>query len=443
MRYLATLTLLLSLCLSLGAQEDWNDAALTERGKSVLQNLKETKGGEIYHIMSQQMKAALDEPKLNSIWVSLLMQLGDFKQDSEWEIKPAAGMKTVLARLDFEKGALQYVATFTTKGILSGLFFSPLNEKKKERITPEQSAYFTEKEISIRTGNFTLPGLLTLPNKQNTNTPCVILVHGSGPQDMNETANDIRPFRDLAHGLAKEGIAVIRYNKRTYVYGNQSATDPEGITLNAEVTDDVRSAIQLACTTKGIDPKRIFVIGHSLGAMLAPMIATENPQLKGIVMMAGNAGALEDILIDQLTYIHKLGVQGDLSELIKEIGKQVANLKKIDTPAFDASIPLPLNVPAIYWKQLMQYDQQQTAAALSTPMLLLNGEGDYQVPMSEFEKWKSALKRKKNASFISYPGLGHFFTAASPQPSPKDYDTPGNIPDYVIQDIAKWINKQK
>ena len=141
-----------------------------------------------------------------------------------------------------------------------------------------------------------LPGLLTIP-RNTTSFPIVILVHGSGPNDRDETIGPNKPLRDLAFGLASFGIASIRYDKRTLVYGEKIVSEGLKINLETEVLIDVTSAIRLAKSIDGV--RDIYIIGHSLGSMLSPKIASENNDVAGIVMMAGNARPLEDLIIEQ------------------------------------------------------------------------------------------------------------------------------------------------
>lgn len=118
---------------------------------------------------------------------------------------------------------------------------------------------------------YKLPGRFTFP-KEGKNFPIVILVHGSGPHDMDETIGPNKPFKDLAEGLASKGVATLRYYKRTKRYPNEVMKEPE-INIYNEVVDDALEAIKLAAAHDKLDEKKLFVLGHSLGGMLAPKIA--------------------------------------------------------------------------------------------------------------------------------------------------------------------------
>src|SRR5262249_23144105 len=140
--------------------------------------------------------------------------------------------------------------------------------------------------------------------------PAVVLVHGSGPNDRDETILGNKPFRDLAGGLASQGIAVLRYEKRTRAHAAKLAVKTP--TLDEEVTDDAVAAGKLLRRTKDVDPKRVFVLGHSLGATMAPRIGERDPDIAGLIVLAGATRPLEDLILEQVSYAFSL--RGEPSE---------------------------------------------------------------------------------------------------------------------------------
>src|SRR5205085_5456531 len=165
--------------------------------------------------------------------------------------------------------------------------------KAPSYVNPES---FTEKQVKVGKGEWELPATLTIP-KGDGPFPALVLVHGSGPHDRDETIGPNKPFRDLAEGLASRGVAVLRYDKRSLV-------SPLGIrTVNEEVVEDAKAAIELLSAEPRIDRRRIIVLGHSLGGTLAPRIAAEDPRTAGIVILAGAARPFEDLLVEQLRYL--------------------------------------------------------------------------------------------------------------------------------------------
>jgi hypothetical protein len=214
------------------------------------------------------------------------------------------------------------------------------------------------------------------------------------------------------------------------------------MTVKDETIDDAIAAVDLLRRTKGIDVNRIFVLGHSLGGMLAPRIGERDPGLAGLVILAGATRPLEDILVEQTTYLAPLSnlSQEKQQAQIEEIEKQRDRVKKL-TKADSLSALMYFAAPASYWLDLQGYDPPRLARSLKMPMLILQGERDYQVTMKDYEGWTNELRPNSNVTFKTYPKLNHLFLAGEGKSMPAEYGKAGHIPDEVINDIARWIKK--
>ncbi len=168
---------------------------------------------------------------------------------------------------------------------------------------------FTESEVTVGSGEWALPGTLSMPVGEGP-FPAVVLVHGSGPNNRDEGFGPVSPFKDLAWGLASRGIAVLRYDKRTLVYQAELAAGGGDLTIEDETIDDAAAAVELLLNTEGIDPQAVFVLGHSLGGMVIPRIAAAAPDARGFIVLAGPARPMEDLILEQTEYI--LGLDGEL-----------------------------------------------------------------------------------------------------------------------------------
>lgn len=281
-----------------------------------------------------------------------------------------------------------------------------------------------------------MAGILTIP-KGVTNYPVVILVHGSGPADMDETVGPNKPFKDLAIGLAAKGVATIRYVKRTMVYPSLFT---KTFTVKEEVLDDALAAIALARTMPGVNKSQIYLLGHSLGGMLAPRIATLAPDLTGIILVAAPARKLSDIVAEQNKYLYV--TSGDTSSALRLQYQETANeidrsrLLKLGDIAPDSVI---LSAPASYWVDLNVYDQLVSAKKLTKRILVIQGENDFQVSVQDFNIWKSTLSNNKNVSFKLYPDLNHLLSSQKQKGNGMQYRTPANVSPVLINDIAVWI----
>lgn len=303
----------------------------------------------------------------------------------------------------------------------------------------DPSAY-TERDVTVQTGRWEMGGTLFVPTSDEL-VPAVVIVHGSGPSDRDGTVNGVnKPYRDLAQGLASNGIAVLRYDKRTFVYGVDSADDITQLTMNDETIDDVLSAIALLRTMPEIDPARIYVVGHSMGGMVAPRIAEHDGQLAGIIIMAGNSRSLVDLALEQMDYLQSLSINAapEAQETINQMRTELLAIKDLSPDSDPNLVLFGANPP--YWLDMMAYDQVGTAQNLTIPMLILQGERDYQVTMEDFALWQSALD-SSYATFISYPTLNHLFLVGEGEgmSTPAEYMMPSHVPQQVIDDIVAWF----
>jgi dienelactone hydrolase len=391
------------------------------------------------------MKSVLPEEKLREVWQTLQKQAGPFKQRLRARAEAAGGYDIVFVSCHFEEADLDAKVVFNADRRIAGLFFVPSQAVPDSFAPPPyaKASAFREQDFTVGSGEWSLPGTLTLPVGPAHPSPAVVLVHGSGPNDRDETILANKPFRDLAWGLATKGIAVLRYEKRTKEHAAKFvATDLSRLTVKEETIDDALSAVAQLRTTDGIDPKRIFVLGHSLGGTVAPRIGQADPNLAGLIILAGVTRPLEDIMVEQTRYL--LTLEGSPSEegqaKLNELLAEVAKVKKL-TAADASSSALLLHAPPQYWLDLREHDPLSAAKTLKQPLLILQGGRDYQVTEADFDGWKKALELRSGVTFKLYPELNHLFMAGAGKSTPAEYEHAGHVAESVITDIAEWILK--
>ena len=342
----------------------------------------------------------------------------------------------------FSKVAVNVQFTLNQSGQVAGLFFRPADTPLPpvwQRPAYSKPASFLEREVIVGSDEWKLPGTLTVPLGKGP-FAAIVLVHGPGPNDRDETMFSNRMFKDLAEGLASRGFVVLRYDKRSKVYGEKMTGTP--YSLRQETVDDAVRAIALARQQPEVNPKRVFAIGHSLGGYAIPRIAVADGKLAGAIVMAGNARPIEDVVLEQNEYMLQLR-RGDTSQdqrRLEALKAEVAKVKAL-APGKD-NPPVVLGLPSAYLLDLKGYNPAAEARKLALPMLILQGERDIQVSMLDFEMWKSALAGRKGASFHAYPTLNHLFMAGEGPGSPAEYRQAGNVSVTVIDDIAKWAAAQ-
>lgn len=390
------------------------------------------------------MRDALPPTKLQDTWKSLNAQVGLFKRLVGFRTERVQQYDLAFVTCEFEKATLDVKVVFDNARQIAGLFFVP-SQSPPTLKAPASPAKDTlrEKEVHVGIGGWAVHGTLSLPTGLGP-FPALVLVHGSGPHDRDETIGPNKPFRDLSDGLVSKGIAVLRYEKRTKEHASQLAPLKDSITTKEETTEDALLAVSLLRKTEQIDPKKIFVLGHSLGGMLIPRIGALDPSIAGLIVVAGTSRPLEDVILDQISYIFSL--DGTLSESEKsqlnEIKSQVARVKDPALSAATASTDLPLGIPPKYWLDLRGYNPPEVARSLKQPMLIVQGERDYQVTMKDLAGWKNYLSSKPNVEFKIYPKLNHLFIEGEGKGTPQDYNVAGRVAEIVIEDIAAWMKKQ-
>lgn len=294
-------------------------------------------------------------------------------------------------------------------------------------------------EVPVKVGEYRLPGMLTLP-KGVQKPPVVLLIQGSGSSDMNESLGTApnRPFEDIARGLAAQGVATLRYNKRTYQYPAGG-----GDTIQYEMLDDAAAAVKLLGRDSRVDANRIYLLGHSLGGMMAPKIAADNPQIKGIISMAGSLRTLQDLSLDQNKAV--IAAETSLTEqqkndVLTQVEAELDKTKTLD----DGGTGYIMGISTNYWKSLNAIHSAEIVKNLNIPMLILQGGADFQVyPDKDYTLWQTALKGRSNATFKLYDGLSHLFMpnqiSANGVPDVSVYNAPDHVAPQVITDIAAWV----
>ncbi|MCD6347681.1 MAG: alpha/beta fold hydrolase [Bacteroidales bacterium] len=387
------------------------------------------------------MTNAMPAAELQKMWKTITTQAGSFKKQIGMRSQKTGNYNIILVTCEFALAKLDVKVVYDQAKKMAGLFFLPYQPDFSFTAPPyADTTSFIEKDVIVGDGKWKLPATLTMP-KTDGSHPAVVLVHGSGPNDRDETIGPNKPFRDLAWGLASKGIAVLRYDKRTRIYGSDSIWLGD-YTIEDEVITDALAAIHMLKTRDGIDQNRIYVLGHSLGAMMAPMIGERDPDINGLIIMAGPGRPMEDLIAEQYNYLLRLDdtLTTDENDVLQDILNKVEQVKNLNPDANEAPGDLPLGLPVSYWLSLKDYHPAQVAAKLKTPMLILQGERDYQVTMTDFKIWQEQLSGRNNISFISYPSLTHLFMTGTGKPDPAEYQKPQHVDQKVISDITDWIN---
>ncbi len=235
-------------------------------------------------------------------------QAGEFLSIGSVTVKESNRVHTnVEVELLFEKATFPFILRMDRSAKVDDFLLDSFMGPFAEAPLYSKPELFTEKEVVIGKGDFALPGTLSIPKGKGP-FPAVVLVQGSGATDKDETVYALKPFRDLAFGLASQGIAVLRYNKRTYEHAIKTTADPNH-TVDKETTDDALLATRLLEKEKRIDEERIYILGHSQGGMMVPKMIEEDKRqnIAGAIIMGGPARTIQDVVLDQFEYLLSVG----------------------------------------------------------------------------------------------------------------------------------------
>ncbi|WP_165244268.1 alpha/beta hydrolase [Paludisphaera soli] len=393
---------------------------------------------------SPKMATALPKEKLAQVWAGLEKQLGPIQSMGEPREDRVGASRRAKIRCQFRATALDALVSFDAEGKVEGFFLVPAEKAKGEAVAKPEPPYadpskYDEEEVTVGAEGWPLSGTLTRP-KGVEKAPLAILLQGSGPHDRDETIGPNAPFRDLAHGLASRGVAVLRYEKRTHAHKLRYA-DPkvrDAVAVQDEVIDDALAAVAKARGWKRIDPDRIVVLGHSLGGTAAPTVAKQDGRLAGVVLLAASARPAAEMVREQVDHIKKVDPERakGLAEVDAKLDDVISRMKA-GTAKDDETL---LGVPLRYWKTMdALHPDRLLAESPDLPVLVLQGGRDYQVTEADFDLFRRALDGRPNATLKLYPDLNHGFQTGEGKAVPAEYEKPGFVDLRVIEDVAGWI----
>lgn len=417
--------------------------------RTVVTEMSARQFDKVFARFDKTMADAVSADKLAQIWDQVAAQFGAFQKLNSVQLTEKSGYHVAIVNCSFGNTALNIILPFDDASRIAGLHIIPAGSGAASGAAASSWAAppyadqskFHEEAVTVSDGQWKLPGTLTLPNGKGP-FPAVVLVSGSGPNDADETVGPNKPFKDLAWGIASRGIAVLRYSKRTHVYGAKTATDPMNMTVKDEYIDDARAAVALLASRPEVDSKRIFLAGHSEGGYVAPRIASGDPQIAGLILLEGEERPLEVLVLDQLRYEASLGGP-NAAQIEKMIPGAQKEAQQIESPGLKPGGMVSMlgsEVPSSYFLDLRNYDPATVAAGLNIPILVIQGARDYQVTMPDFDGWKKGLAGHSNATFKLFPDVNHLMISGTGPSSPEEYAAPNkHVAAEVIEALSDWI----
>ncbi len=423
------LALMLTAAIGLCGADRPQETPLSESAGKVLSDLVSGNYAALYARFDDKMRAALTEDKLPPMWKAITTQAGAYKSRIAMKQENAGEYDVVVITCQFELAALDVQLVFNTKRQLSGLFFRPTVTTGQNRPQDPKKPYpYREEEVTYasRDAGIKLAGTLTLPESGGP-FPAVLLISGSGAQNRNEEIMGHKPFLVLADHLTRKGIAVLRVDDRGT--GGSTMGPPNVTTVN--FAQDAMGGVAYLKSRTDINPKRIGLIGHSEGGIIAPMVAAQSPDVAFIVLMAGTGVKGEDVLIRQGELLLKASGTSDAiigentrsQKILFEIMKTTPDddaaekqarqaLAAVSPTIRDAAFGQLKSALSSWMRYFIAYDPQPALQKVQCPVLAMGGEKDLQVsPEQNLPAIEKALRAGGNRDFkiVKLPGLNHLF----------------------------------
>lgn len=358
----------------------------------------------------------------------------------------------------------KFVGTFSQNGMKFPLTINkggtvvppPLNRPQEPK--PPFSYYSEDVNFSNPKANIKLAGTLTLPKKEGK-YPVVVMITGSGPEDRNEEIFGHKPFLVIADHLAKKGIGVLRFDDRGFAQseGNFATATSE------DFATDVESAVTYLKTRKEVNLKKIGLMGHSEGGMIAPMVAARSKDVAFIVLLAGpgisgyellplqgeligRASGMSEVVVSQAKNINKgaydIAMKTSDSKVIET--ELVEYFKKIGMPE-QTSVQSAKQLASPWMQFFLKYDPKTALKKVKVPVLAVNGDKDLQVPADiNLQAIKETLEKSgnKKVTIIKFPNLNHLFQECQTGLVSEYGKIEQTFSPTALKEITDWIVKQ-
>lgn len=419
---------------------------LEEKTKTLTELLAKRDFDKFKESISEEFKKATEGQDLD-VFKMLEKELGAYKEITKTEIETQNGYYLTDSTLQFERGTVDQTIAFNGEMVADGVNY--LNMKKD--IVPEEG----EKEITLDAGTgYPVKGMIKMPKGEVK--AGIVIVDGSGPNDMNMTLGQNKMMKHLSDQLAEKGFAVLRFNKRTYQYGKELAKiGMQNKTLiKDEFIDDAAEGLKTLAKEQGIPTDKLFILGHSQSGSYLPVInETAGNLAKGYIILSGTPTNIAELSKKQLEKVIEEGSENADEKQVEMMKQNIKTndeiLKKIETMSeeeLNKPENFPYGIPGVYVKDLLRYDPIKLYNDSKLPVFIRNAEFDKQVPVSEIELWKKGLDKNENDSIEEVKGANHMMQPSDGKTKlanliTDEYQKDAPIVSSVIDDIAAWIEK--
>ncbi|WP_215492253.1 alpha/beta hydrolase family protein [Fenollaria sporofastidiosus] len=422
-KVLVLLLIVMSLSL-ISCAKKIDDTKAKDIAESCMQSLRDSDGKALFKAAKLEGQKQITEEDYQRSLDLTMQKLGKFIKSNTEDFIYKDDRFILTSYDEFEYRDATSIIELDKAGTMVNSYFVLTNPKC------EVNDDFEEKPFTLNNGTAKMYGIICKPKNPSTKA-IVVMLQGSGPQDMDETIGlaGNKPFKDIAHGLAKLGIATLRYDKR---YVNNAAVD---YTIDEEIISDAKKVIDGLKEDKEYD--EVYLLGHSLGAMVAPKIAREEG-LKKVAMLSASTMKFTDIIYNQqLEYLNSGAVGQAAAEFQK---KELDKIKKQIDEMTEKTKGNFFSMPASYVYSVNQVSPVEDIKAAEFDVFIAHGSKDFQVKKDELDKFEKALNGREHVIYKLYEGLNHMMMPEDSDKFSMDiYDKPNNVSDDVINDLAEFF----
>lgn len=373
------------------------------------------------------------EENFAAIWAKIEAAFGEYVGYDAVTPADIAGYDAYDVFCTFANATVTLRLVFDADGKLAGLNIASYAMRAS---ASDIEGGYVEEDVLLRKGAADeTNGKITLPEGDGP-FPCVIMMQGSGATDMNETAYGISVFAELAHMLAREGVASIRYDKYPYAHADLAQEDVS-FDVDREYAWDAVAAMDLLSSDARIGD--VYLLGHSLGAMIAPRVAAQigAEKIAGMVLLAGSPLALHEILLRQLR---------DAETDAETIAAYQASFDEMwNMVEEDLRTHVVAGAPLSYWRNEAAYDYAGKIVEMGRPVFIAQGAKDFQVlPAEGIEAYEAALSGYEGATYMLYNEMNHLLCDMPGEMTGtvRDYENLSGVSQTLVSDIAQWIFAQ-
>ena len=424
-----------------------------QKAQSILTDLKANNHAAICNEFSTPLRWFVTPRLLQTAWDSVAMLAGPLMACGEPVVRRGwFGTTLVNIPVQFKRMEMVVRIRMTSSGGLIGFKISFLTAAESEGrwIVPEyiDRDSFVEFDLKLGTGWLRVGATLTMPRcaSSEDRVPCVVLIAGSGPCDRDSSVGALKPFRDIAFGLASRGIAVIRFDKVTYSHPwwFHCIRSNHSITLEDEYMKQALEAVKYVKRHPMVDSHRVSVLGHSLGAWVAPRVVVVT-EAAGLILMAAPARMMYYAALDQMRYLASLdGQDAKSTKTIEDLVRRIRVAESPDLNLATQTKALPFGLGARYWLAMRSFKPIREVKNLDKPVMVLQGRRDFQVTVSaDYSRWLEGLDDMSTVHTHLYEGLNHLFVVGEEPSTTAEYFEPGNVDKIVVHDLTCWILAQK